>query len=85
MGWQIEAVKKALGEDAGRVRGAVCFTEAEWGWGSRSFLMNEVLVTGPTGLAQEITKTGDLAPEGIIYLGTVLHDRLPNKTQTKST
>jgi hypothetical protein len=79
MGWQVDAVVKALGGRDVPVSSAVCFTDAEWGWFAKPFTIREVFVSGPNALARRISEASVLSNERIQEIAVHLSSALPAK------
>jgi hypothetical protein len=77
MGWQLEAVRSALVGIDVPVRGVICFTDAEWGLFSSPIDYDGVLVTGPRDLAERVGGSGEITPEGVLYVGELLFKAFP--------
>ncbi len=65
LGWQVTAVREALGNLDAPVHPALCFTSSDWGWFAKPFVHEGVLVTWTSKMADMIAATGDLGPEQI--------------------
>jgi hypothetical protein len=79
MGWQVEAVVKALAGRQVPLFSAVCFTDAEWGWFTKPFILKDVLVTGTNTLAKSVMQDGPLTPDLIRLIAGLLSTALPPK------
>jgi hypothetical protein len=79
LGWQVRAVTKALAGQDVPVSSAVCFTDAEWGWFAKPFMIREVFVSGPNALARRISETSVLSVERIQEIAIHLSGALPAK------
>lgn len=78
--WQVNAVTKALAGRDVPVRGAICFTDAEWGWFAKPFALRGTFVSGPNGLARKISETSSLNAEEIQEVAVHLSTALPAKS-----
>ena len=76
LGWQITAVRQALGDLDAPVHPALCFTSSEWGLFAKPFRHEGVLVTWASKLAEIVAAAGDLGPEQIEHVATRLGERL---------
>ncbi len=76
LGWQVTAVRHALGDLDAPVHPAVCFTSSEWGLFAKPFRHDGVLVTWPSKLAEIVAEAGDLGPEEIERVAGRLGERL---------
>jgi hypothetical protein len=79
LGWQLGAVRSALGSEHVPIHAAVCFTDAEWGWFTKPFELRGVLVTGPNTLAKRISQPGGLDPDAVQRIAANLSHALPVK------
>ena len=61
LGWQVSAVRSALGSSEVTVNAAVCFIEAEWKLFAKPFQLGGVWVTWGTKLAEMIAAPGPLS------------------------
>jgi len=89
LGWQIDAVQRALGEASAPINAALCFIEAEWKLFAKPFQQNGVWVTWAKKLAEMIAEPGPLTPEGVTdvadRLATALPPAGPSTTGTATT
>jgi hypothetical protein len=76
LGWQVTAVRQALGDLDVPVHPAVCFTSSEWGLFAKPFHHDGVLITWASKLAEIVAKAGDLGPEEIERVAARLGERL---------
>jgi hypothetical protein len=77
MGWQLDAVRKALDGAVVPVRAALCFIEAEWKLFAREFEHGGVWVTWAKRLATMIAAPGPLSPQDVARVADHLADALP--------
>ena len=77
LGWQTEAVRKALGGVDVPVYAALCFIEAEWKLFSKPFRQNGVWVTWAKKLAEMIGEPGFLTPDDVTQVAERLSGALP--------
>ena len=61
LGWQVSAVRSALGSSEVTVNAAVCFIEAEWKLFAKPFQLGDVWVTWGIKLAEMIAAPGPLS------------------------
>lgn len=80
LGWQVDAVRGALGGIEARIVPAICFTSSEWGLFTKPFLHDGVLVTWASKLTEMIAKPGDLEPEQIQAIAELLKKKLKPAT-----
>jgi hypothetical protein len=78
--WQVRAVEKALGSLDAPVSSAVCFTDAEWGWFAKPFVMRGVFVSGPNALSRRISEPGPLTSAMVQQVASHLSEALPPKS-----
>jgi hypothetical protein len=76
LGWQVTAVRDALGDCDAPIHPAVCFTSSEWGLFAKPFRHDGVLVTWASKLAETVAEAGDLGPEEIERFAARLGERL---------
>lgn len=76
LGWQVTAVRQALGDLDVPIHSAVCFTSSEWGLFAKPFRHDGVLVTWASKLAETVAEAGDLGPEAIERVAARLGERL---------
>lgn len=72
LGWQVAAVRGALGDLEAPIHPALCFTSSDWGWFAKPFRHEGVLVTPASKLAEMVAAAGDLGAEQIERLATQL-------------
>jgi hypothetical protein len=77
LGWQMAAVRKALGGADVPVTAALCFIEADWKLFAKPFQQNRVWVTWPKKLAEMIGEPGPLTPADVAQLADRLAGALP--------
>jgi hypothetical protein len=80
LGWQTEAVRKALDGLDVPVYAALCFIEVEWKLFSKPFRQNGVWVTWAKKLAEMISEPGVLTPADIARVAERLATALPPAT-----
>jgi Nuclease-related domain len=80
LSWQVKAVAKALGVTEVPISSAVCFTDAEWGWFAKPFVMQGIFVSGPNALARKIAVQGLLPDDEVHDIAVHLSQALPPKT-----
>jgi hypothetical protein len=76
LGWQVEAVRSALGGSDGPINAALCFIEAEWKLFAKSFQHDGVWVTWGSKLA-EMTAAGPLTLVDVTNVADRLAAALP--------
>ncbi len=76
LGWQVEAVRSALGELDVPVQPVLCFTSSDWGLFAKPFRHDGVLVTWASKLAELIAEPGPLGPEDVEIVAQRLGQRL---------
>ncbi len=79
LAWQVAAVVAALGDADVPVYGAVCFTDAEWGFFAKPFIMKDVFISGPNALSRRIAEVPQLSTERIRTVAARLSEALPPK------
>jgi hypothetical protein len=79
MGWQVEAVLKALGGRDVPIFSAVCFTDADWALFTKPFTLHGVFVTGPNTLSKKLGEVGPLKTDNIQEIAGLLSTALPPK------
>jgi hypothetical protein len=72
LGWQVEAVERALGGLPVPITPVLCFVGAEWGWFPKPFQLRGVWVTWGAKLAEMIAAPGPVADADV----TDIADRL---------
>jgi hypothetical protein len=77
IGWQVEAVRNALGTPGVPVHSAVCFVDGEWKLFAKPFELNGVLVCWPTKLVEKISQDGALEPAEVLAVAGYLASSLP--------
>ena len=77
LGWQVDAVRKALGGADVPVTSALCFIEAEWKLFAKPFQQNGVWVTWAKKLAEMIAEPGPLTPDDVTHVADRLAIALP--------
>jgi hypothetical protein len=77
LGWQVNAVQRALGEASVPINAALCFIEAEWKLFAKPFQQNGVWVTWAKKLAEMIAEPGPLTPENVTDVAERLARSLP--------
>jgi len=76
LGWQVGAVRAALGELDVHIHPVLCFSSSDWGWFPKAFRHDGVLVTWESKLADVIAEPGPLGPEDIAIVAQRLGQRL---------
>ena len=84
MGWQVEAVRNALGSTSVPVLPAVCFVDGEWRLFAKPFELSGVLVCWPKKLVEKISEQGALDPEEVLAVAGYLANSLPAKASSRS-
>lgn len=79
LGWQVDAVRHALGEDV-PIHAAVCFTDAEWRLFAKPFQHNGVWVTWARKLVDLIAAPGELTEDDVLELGERVIAAFPAKS-----
>lgn len=79
LGWQIDAVRDALGGTPVTISAALCFIEAEWKLLARPFQQNGVWVTWAKKLAEMIAEPGALTPDDVTDVASRIAVALPPK------
>jgi len=79
-GWQVTAVRGALGDLDAPIHPALCFTSSDWGWFAKPFGHEGVLVAWTSKLADMIAATGVLGPEQIEQVASRLAHALKPAT-----
>lgn len=77
--WQTRAVRAALADEAIVVRGALCFTDAEWGWFAKPFEVKDVFVSGPNTLAKKMEEVQRMSSDRVLEVAQSLARALPAK------
>jgi hypothetical protein len=77
LGWQIEAVRSALGDAEVSVHAALCFIEADWSFFAKPFQLDGVWVTWAQKLAEMIAAPGPLTLEKVTDVADRLAKALP--------
>jgi hypothetical protein len=77
LGWQVDAVRKALDNVDTPITAAVCFVAAEWGLFSKPFQQGSVWVTWAKKLAEMIAHPGPLEPADVTRIASQLAMTLP--------
>lgn len=76
LGWQVDAVCKALGDEDVPIHPVLCFTNADWSLFAKPFRIEGVLVAWAAALAKMIKAPGALDRDTVERLAEVLGDRL---------
>jgi hypothetical protein len=84
VGWQVEAVKSALGTRGVPVHPAVCFVDGEWRLFAKPFELKGVLVCWPKKLVEKISEEGSLEPADVLAVAGDLASSLPAKVSPRS-
>ena len=82
LGWQIEAVGRALSDPEVPIKAALCFVEAEWRMFSRPFVQDGVWVTWAKKLAEMIAAPGPLRRDVVLRIAERLAIALPPAART---
>jgi len=77
LGWQIEAVRSAVGVAEVPVHAALCFIEADWNLFAKPFQLDGVWVTWAQKLAEMIAAPGPLTLEQVTDVADKLAVALP--------
>ncbi|MDP9331965.1 MAG: NERD domain-containing protein [Actinomycetota bacterium] len=77
LGWQVDAVRAALGGAAVPITAALCFIEAEWKLFAKPFQLKGVWVTWAKKLAEMIAAPGSLTPIDVTRTADRLATELP--------
>ncbi len=77
--WQLKAVRSALDSDEIAVKGALCFTDAEWGWFAKPFSVRGAFVSGPNALSRKMAEIEALSKDRIWQIAERLAKALPAK------
>jgi hypothetical protein len=80
LGWQVDAVRRALDGDEVPIQPALCFVGAEWAFLATPFRLDDVLIAWPTKLAELIRGAEQrLSPDDVERVARRLAERLPAK------
>jgi hypothetical protein len=82
LGWQIDAVRKALGGTHVPVSAALCFVKSDWKLFAKPFQQSGVWVTWAKKLAKMIDTPGPLTPVDVTQIADRLAAALPPKVIT---
>jgi hypothetical protein len=82
LGWQIEAVGRALSDPEVPINAALCFIEAEWRMFSKPFVQDGVWVTWAKKLAEMIAAPGPLERDVVLRIAGRLAIALPPAART---
>jgi len=77
LGWQVEAVRSALGDAEVPVHATLCFIEADWNLFAKPFQLGVVWVTWAQKLAEMIASPGPLTLEKVSHVADRLAKALP--------
>ena len=77
--WQVKFVRASLDDNDIDVCGALCFTDAQWGWLAKPFSVRGVCVSGPNALSRRISEVDALSEERIWSVAERLSKQLPSK------
>jgi len=83
MSWQVDAVRRAIGEPNVPVRPAVCFVDGEWRLFRKPIELNGVLVCWPQKLVEKISDDGSLRAEDVLAVAGHLASSLPAKAPSR--
>jgi hypothetical protein len=82
LGWQVEAVRSAVGDAEVPVHAALCFIEADWKFLAKPFQLDGVWVTWAQKLAEMIAARGPLTLEKVTEVADKLAVALPPAVPT---
>ncbi|MEQ1731712.1 MAG: nuclease-related domain-containing protein [Vicinamibacterales bacterium] len=77
LGWQVEAVRQALGGSDVPVHGALCFIDAEWKLFAKPFQLQDTWITWGQKLAEMISANGPLNAGDVMHVADRLATALP--------
>jgi len=77
LGWQIDAVQRALGRTDVPMHSALCFIEADWKLFPKPFQQNGAWVTWANKLVEMIATPGPLTPDDVTQISDRLVSALP--------
>jgi hypothetical protein len=77
LGWQVDALHKALGDEVVPIHAVLCFIDAEWSFFAKPFQMGGVWVTWGRKLAEMIAEPGELSEEDVLRVAKRLAEALP--------
>jgi hypothetical protein len=81
LGWQIDAVRDALGGIDAPITGVLCLTDAEgWSLFAKPFKQGDTWVVWPRKLTEMIGQSGDLTLADVTDVASQLAERLPPMT-----
>jgi hypothetical protein len=80
LGWQIAAVRVALGELKAPISAVLCFVEADWKLFAKPFQLCGAWVTWPAKLVEMIAAPGALNSDQVQAIARCLADALPPET-----
>lgn len=71
---QVDAVRKALGDDLADVpvQPMLCFVDAEWQWFAKPFELGGVLVSWPRAARERLVRPGPLPPDAVARIAAQL-------------
>jgi hypothetical protein len=74
MATQVDAVRKALGEECAAVpvHSMVCFVDAQWGWFAKTIELGGVLVTWPKAMREVLVAPGPFGTETVATMAARL-------------
>ena len=80
LGWQVEAVIRALGAEQVPIHPALSFVGAEWPlFFAKPLQLNDVWISWPSKLAELIAGEGPLTPDDIDRIARTLSAAMPSK------
>lgn len=77
--WQVEAVRKIVGELSVSITPALCFTDSEWGWFAKPFFLKGVFVSAPGALVRQIVHEPILSEYDCYRIALLLSEKMPAK------
>ena len=77
LGWQIDAVRSAVGDTGVPINAALCFVSSEWKLFAKPFTQNGVWITWPKKLAHLVAEPGPLTPPEVVEIANQLATKLP--------
>jgi len=78
LGWQVDAVRNALGGSNPPVHAVLCLVDAEWKFFAKPFQLNRVWVSPGRALAEMIAAPGPLTERDVIDVADRLATALPS-------
>ena len=77
LGWQVDAVQRALNRTDVPLHSALCFIEADWKLLAKPFQQNGAWVTWAKKLVEMIAQSGPLTPDDVTQISNRLASALP--------